>query len=69
MKLYKFKNGSKILFIFVIHIKTKWWTFVRIYNTGMEHWIFSLYIYIPKQIGRNLRRTIELGLGIIEFMF
>jgi hypothetical protein len=68
MRLYKFETESKILF-FAIHTKTDWWTFLRVYKDGNGTLdFFSLYIHI-KTNRQNLRRTIELGLGIIEFLF
>ncbi len=49
--------------------KSNWWTFVRVYrhvNGTLD--FFSLYIH-TKTNRQNVRRTIELGVGIIEFFF
>jgi hypothetical protein len=36
---------------------------------GMEHWIFSLYIYIPTQIGKTLGEQLNFGLELLNFCF
>lgn len=69
MKLYKLENGSKILFFFLYiqnQIGGPLWEFI---DTWTEHWIFfSSYIH-TKTNRQNVRRIIELGVGIIEFFF
>jgi hypothetical protein len=57
------------LFFFAIHTKTNWWTFLRVYKHGSGTLdFFSLYIHTITN-RQNLRRIIELWLGIIEFLF